>query len=464
MLDIVANTVRISADETCSPSSAVSTVNSDDNRILLDQVDRVLHSEELRTSEGLRHLLRFLAAKTVSGEAEALKEYSVATDGMGKPSSYDPRQNSAVRIQVGRLRQKLVDYYRHEGEHDPILIDIPKGRFKLTVVFRDELGTQPSPSSPVESSHVERLPIIPVRRGLDHRFAWAMIAASVLVSFALGILYSKIRPDKSVTYNATWNKDMEDLWRPFIATDRPMIVAVQDPLFIELGGNKGLYYRDKKLNTWDAITSSPSVQSLRTLLNASEIAPSHYYTSFGEVEASFILAKTLGPQVHSLSVMRASEVSMHELAENNLVFLGLDQVFATAQNQSVPIDLQLQQAREGIRNLHPGPNEPAIFLDDFSTAPSEEGMVYALVTHVPGPLGDNEAENFTSGRAAGYIAAAKAFTDPSFVRDMVDRLKQASGGTMPRYYQILLKVKFKDGEPIEISYVLAKQLHYAGRP
>src|SRR5277367_1229530 len=112
---------------------------------VLEQVDRILHSEELRSSEVLRRLLKFLAEKTASGEGDDLKEYIVAIEGMGKPSSYDPRHDSAVRIQVGRLRQKLADYYRAEGREDPVIIDIPKGRFKLHYELRQELAPTLSP-------------------------------------------------------------------------------------------------------------------------------------------------------------------------------------------------------------------------------------------------------------------------------------------------------------------------------
>ena len=82
----------------------------------LSQVDRILHSEELRSSETQRRLFKFLADKSILGEADGLNEYAVATDGLGKPPSYDPRHNSAVRIQVGRLRQSIAEYYRSEGK------------------------------------------------------------------------------------------------------------------------------------------------------------------------------------------------------------------------------------------------------------------------------------------------------------------------------------------------------------
>ena len=441
---------------------------SEEDQILLDQVERILHSEELRGSEVLRRLLRFLATKSVSGEADSLKEYSVAIDGLGKPSAYDPRHNSAVRIQVGRLRQKLTDYYRREGEHDPILIDIPKGRFKLKFELRNKPESiDPSPVlDDVAIAMTSPEPSRSLRRLKGFQFA-ASVTAGILLALAAGAIYNAIKPTRAkatqVAYTASWNPEMEDLWQPFMATDRPMIVAIEDPLFVELDGKTGIYYRDRTLNTWDAITSSPSIGSLRSALKTHEMAPSHYYTAFGEVDASFLLAKTLGSRVPNLIVVKTSDLSMREFAENNVVFVGLANLFFNDQIQAVPVDIPLQQISDGIRNLHPGPNEPAQFLDNYSTAPREEGTAYALVTSVPGPLGDNEVESFTCSRAAGYVAAVKAFTDPSFVHFLVGRLKQTGGGKMPRYYQVLLKVKFTDEVPTEITYVLSKELHYTHR-
>src|SRR6185369_5950656 len=102
------------------------------------EVERILHSNTFRNSDVLRRLLRFLADKTILGEAEQLKEYSIGIDALGKPADYDPRQDSVVRIQVGRLRQKLAEYYRTEGKDDSLVIDVPKGRFKLSVDLRPE--------------------------------------------------------------------------------------------------------------------------------------------------------------------------------------------------------------------------------------------------------------------------------------------------------------------------------------
>src|SRR5580704_18412930 len=96
------------------------------------QIQRILQSKAFRTSEVQRNLLSYLAEKSISGTADNLKEYIVGLDVFGKPASYDPRQESTVRMHVGRLRQKLAEYYRLEGVDDPVVVDLPKGGFKIT--------------------------------------------------------------------------------------------------------------------------------------------------------------------------------------------------------------------------------------------------------------------------------------------------------------------------------------------
>ncbi len=52
-------------------------------------------------------------------------------EGFGEPDGYDPKLDSSVRVQAGKLRQKLDEYYRTEGAGDPIRVELPKGHFRL---------------------------------------------------------------------------------------------------------------------------------------------------------------------------------------------------------------------------------------------------------------------------------------------------------------------------------------------
>src|SRR5579862_1990653 len=101
------------------------------------QVQRIVQSKAFRTSAVHRQLLGYLAEKSLSGTADSLKEYTVGLDVFAKPVSYDPRQESVVRMHMARLRQKLAEYYRTEGLDDPVIVDVPKGGFRVTFEQRD---------------------------------------------------------------------------------------------------------------------------------------------------------------------------------------------------------------------------------------------------------------------------------------------------------------------------------------
>src|ERR1700732_3832631 len=100
------------------------------------QIQRILQSKTFRTSEVHKNLLSYLAEKSLEGTADGLKEYTVGLDVFAKPTSFDPRRESAVRMRVGRLRQKLAEYYRSEGAGDAVIVDLPKGGFKMTFESR----------------------------------------------------------------------------------------------------------------------------------------------------------------------------------------------------------------------------------------------------------------------------------------------------------------------------------------
>src|SRR3954451_11695998 len=87
------------------------------------QVDAILASEALRNRESLRRLLRFLADHTIAGSADSLKEYTVGMAVFGKPERYDPQVDPSARVHLGKLRQKLDEYYRTEGQSDPLIVE-----------------------------------------------------------------------------------------------------------------------------------------------------------------------------------------------------------------------------------------------------------------------------------------------------------------------------------------------------
>ena len=411
---------------------------SPDQEEMLTQVERIAGSETFRNVDALRNLLRFLAAKACAGEADRLKEYSVGLDALGKPVDYDPRHDATVRIRAGRLRQKLDEYYRTEGKDDQVIIELPKGHFKLGCSARPVSERLLEPSAIVTPKW--RDPTVLVLSGaLLLALVWA-------VSSYNHSAYQRDRRDK---LRSAWTPELEQLWQPFLVK-RPLIVSIEDPPFV-LFKDIGVYKTLGRFN-WEDVLKSPSIMAIRKALNNPEIQPTVYYVPIGEVSASFLLGKLPCPRVQTMSLVRNSELSWQQLADNNVLFVGA-QVFFLEQLRGMPMQLDLLFENGGVHNLHPQPGEPALFAERPATQSVEEGQAYALITRVPGPGGASEVLSFTSNQTSGRLAAVQWFTDGANARTLIGNLRKPSG-QVPRYYQVLLRFRFKDGVPIETSYVL----------
>ncbi|HEY6331947.1 MAG TPA: hypothetical protein VI756_21645, partial [Blastocatellia bacterium] len=105
------------------------------------QVERVVGSELLHGSESLCKLLRYLTEHCLDHPGASVKEYQIATELFKRPQDFDPRLDATVRVQTGRLRSKLSEYYAGAGAKDPWIVEIPKGAY--SVVFYP----RPAPAS-----------------------------------------------------------------------------------------------------------------------------------------------------------------------------------------------------------------------------------------------------------------------------------------------------------------------------
>jgi hypothetical protein len=425
------------------------------------ELARILHSDTFRNSEVLRRLLRFLGEKSISGEGDQLKEYAIGIDALGKPPSYDPRQDAVVRIQVGRLRQKLAEYYRVEGKDDPVVIDLPKGRFKLSC----EPALRPTGSLPQLEAvlHEGAKTAAPASAPA---FTWrsaAILLSALLILTTAWAVYSSVRLSSERQFSAAsrsiWTPELNELWKPFLVPERPLILAVATPLFIGFQG-AGLF-RDQSINTWEEAQKSSKIETIRKAFKSPTIVP-RYYTAVGEISAVFRLGKILTAHPVNVSVSRSTQVSQQQLADSNVIFVGSPRVYGD-QLRGLPVRLEFVMDEKGVRNLNPRSGEPARLDDHYpgifalEASVPDNGEVYALVTHAPGPLGSGDIESFSANHSPGTRAAVEWFTEANLAKILVSRLRKANG-EVPRYFQIVLDVTYKDAVPTEVSYVMHREL------
>jgi TolB-like protein len=96
------------------------------------QLDRVLASAQFANAPSMRKMLRFVVEHALEGRADRLKEYTLGVEVFGRGGDFDPRQDTIVRVQARRLRERLVEYYDAEGRADPLRIGLPTGHYVPT--------------------------------------------------------------------------------------------------------------------------------------------------------------------------------------------------------------------------------------------------------------------------------------------------------------------------------------------
>ncbi len=146
-----------------------------DDALVLTSLQKVLDSETFSRSERLRAFLDYVVRKEREGLAHQLKGYSIGVDVFARNESFDPGGDPLVRVQAGKLRKLLRQYYEAEGVDDAIRIEIAVGGYVPTYLPQH----QPSPESETAASAPVPADIIP--------------SAAVIAASASPSLWSRFR-------------------------------------------------------------------------------------------------------------------------------------------------------------------------------------------------------------------------------------------------------------------------------
>ncbi len=404
-----------------------------------EQIERLLQSKTFQTSEAHRRLLQYLADRTLAGDADRLKEYTVGLEAFGKPPTYDPKQDSIVRLQMGRLRQKLAVYYQSEANGDPVLVNLPKGGFKL-VFESTEAPAPPAVEAAPPGSSKRMMILTAILAGVA---IWAIAATVVAVRASR----------QAATVAGSWSPELEALWKPYLDSNRPLLVSLGTPLFVrfpEFG-----FFRDPKANDWSDLEKSERFRGVHKALGEKEILPSYNFTGAGEASAAFLIARLLATRKRDLQLTRSSILSWQQIADQDVVFLGPPKFNLQLQEAAMMQDLVVEAG--GIRNRKPAAGEPEFLDDRLLPGKTSEGETHALITRTSGPSGLGEFLMIAGNASADTFAAAEWMTQSRRAGELVAHLRQPNG-QMPRHFQAVIKVAFKQGIPVQSSYVFSHAL------
>jgi len=477
----------------------------------LAQLERVLHGRALHGSDNLKAFLRFIVDKSIENQNGQLKEYVIATEVFGRGSDFDSRVDSVVRVQAGRLRTKLHDYYETEGKDDRVIIVLPKGQY--TPVFSyaqkdeernnyDEVGptddaamglvsnpneasgmaqagdvngsAQDAAAAPPVGVVTEATRVIDPDAGARRWRIAALVFALISAMFgALAFFYraravemwEAVENRARAENNALDRREVESLWGDLLRSSEPILVVYSNTLF--QGTVEDGMKLFKPLDAPGSSLGSPSIPQSET--EQSKEPVTELYTGIGEVMGSYFLGDFFARLGHASRVKRSLLLTWEDLKTENIVVLGspAENFFLRdlPQKQDFifkPMPDDNGNKSFGIINANPQPGEQGRYLaKQDGPSRSQISEDYAVVSLLQGLDGKKRMLILAGITTHGTQAAVEYVTKSNYIRDLVRNLNTSTTGAQPRLpvnFQVLVRVKVNGGVPVQVSYVTHHRL------
>ncbi len=406
----------------------VTGASRDPRDAVLNEVERIVQSPVLHSSESLCKLLRYLVQKSLEQPGIALKEYQIATEVFGRLDSFDPRLDSTVRVQTGRLRSKLSEYYAAEGAGDEVIIEIPKGSYLVALTYREPPERREEPSAKAEASVAAE----PARPAPSEGW-WRNVALLLVgvLSLTLGALvYVVLRGESAAPRSGAGRlpAPLRAFWSPYLQHSEDPLVVFSNASFVGRP-ETGLRY----LN--------PATDSLAKIQD--------HYTGVGEVLAVHELDRVFFDLARPLQVKRGQLLSLDDLKNNDVIFVGSPSENLVLTEIPGTTEFVFRRAPSGPRkgdlaifNTRPRPGEQESYF-----APAEPPVTddYAVIAFRNG-LNASRWELILAGTTTlGTQAAVEYVTHEGSIETLESRIPHWQPGAL---FEALLHVRVMRGVPV----------------
>lgn len=413
-----------------------------DRTQILGEIDRLVSSHTLHGSESLCKLLRYLARHALDQPGVSLKEYQIATEVFGRQDNFDPHVDSAVRVQAGRLRSKLAEYYASEGAEDPIVVELPKGMYVLSfhpkTAGNGRAARLVAGEAPVDAAPAAQ--VVASRRWLVVAGTLAILLLAALVTIGGMVASRRSANSQGDGGHETVPLAFEIFWRGFVTgPDEPWVIF-SNAAFVG-HPDSGLRYYNKKRDANAVIFD--------------------HYTGVGEVLAVHNLDTIFATLHQKLRVKRGSLFSLDDAKNNDLIFIGSPSENLTLLEIPSTKSFVFREVASGPRkgnveivNTQPESGEATEFLATASNQPLTED--YAIVALTPG-LNPTHYQLILAGTTTfGTQAAVEYVTRENSLDELLSRLSVRQASEL-KPFEALLHVKVARGVPVGVELVALRK-------
>jgi hypothetical protein len=407
------------------------------------EIEKLVASHALHGSESLCKLLRYLGKQALDHPGVPVKEYQIATEVYARQADFDPQLDSMVRVQAGRLRAKLAEYYSTEGTTDRLVVELPKGSY--AVAFHERANSGAGHGNGGSAAAWATNPVESAVSVATRRYLVTGLSLALALTLALaGWLWTHRATEASGRARATDSAALAPIWifwNGVVTGPEEPWVIFSNAQFVGAPTSGMRYYdaaRDGKTPILD------------------------HYTGVGEVLAVHNLDLTFQALHRSLRVKRGSLFSLDDAKNNDLIFIGSPGENLTLLDIPSTREFVFRRVVEGVRagnmeivNLKPSGGEAAGYMASPSNVQMSED--YAVVALVRG-INPEHSELILAGTTTiGTQAAVEYVTRENYLSELLKKMNVTQPSDL-KPFEAVIQVKVARGVPVESSIVAIRVL------
>ena len=200
-------------------------LSESDQARIRDHLSKLLESPAFVHSQRSQSFLRYIVEETLAGNTDQIKERNIGVDVFGKDESFDPQEESIVRVGAGEVRRRLLQAYQKSFE-DGIQIELPVGSYCPKFTIKNATPPPlPLDSHPSEQGTEDKSPALQNLSPISPSRRW--IKRGVL--YSIGILLCAGLTAVVVSIMLRPRQPLDPLWQMFIEPAHPVLIALPAP-------------------------------------------------------------------------------------------------------------------------------------------------------------------------------------------------------------------------------------------
>ena len=413
-------------------------------------VQRVLWSREVARSERIRDFLTYVCDRALEDQDAQVHEQEIGHKVFGRPADYNPHDDNIVRVTAGNTRRKLEQYFISDGISEPIILEIPKGKYTPIFRERDASDTGETASSLLQ---------VEARLGVYRRaLALLGVCALLLAAYSVWSTATLRSVRRALPPALQENSALNALWSQLLVPTSHMDIIVPDSsldLIEKLEGRQiGLV---EYLNS-DQWMADAKFESDPTLNHFAQWTAQQGLTRMASVRTVFRFAQLTQGDQGRISILRPRDFNMTQMKSDNVILLGSTR----ANPWEYLIDNQLHFQFGWDQKLS------CNYFENFDPVPGAQvfdrcapNVSYVRIAFVPNLTGTGNVLSIEGTDSEGTEGGGEFMTDESSVEKLLALVGGGHGGERIPPFEALLEGSRVGGQTSHLSIIAFRRVEPA---